>query len=407
MIPASESRSTAQVNSPAGITSQTGTSSLFAAKWTWILSLLLIVATVAVYYPVKDHPFANYDDDDYVTNNPHVQAGVTWETVKWSFTTYEYSNWHPLTWLSHALDCQLFGMDPGPHHETNLLLHIVNVLLLFWVLAQATGYLGRSAMVAALFALHPMNVESVAWIAERKNLLSTMFFLLALAAYRWYARDPKLGRYLTVAGLYALGLMAKPQIITLPCVLLLWDYWPLQRMFPERKSVSSGTAVETSFPGRTFGSLVLEKLPLFLLAGVSAHLTQAAQRASGWHSVKLTRTIQIGNAIVGYVLYLAKAFWPSHMALFYPHPGSSVTHAAGRLVGIAAAGDHGCSSEVCARLSLRCGWLVLVSGDDGTDERSPCERRSRHGRPLRVPTLHRLVPHGLLDGGRVDVSPSH
>ena len=324
MIPASESRSTAQVNSPAGITSHSGTSSLFAAKWVWILSLLLIVATVTVYYPVKDHPFANYDDDDYVTNNPHVQAGLTSETVKWAFTTYEYSNWHPLTWLSHALDCQLFGMDPGPHHETNLLLHIVNVLLLFWVLAQATGYLGRSAMVAALFALHPMNVESVAWIAERKNLLCTIFFLLALAAYRWYAQDPKLSRYLTVAGLYALGLMAKPQIITLPCVLLLWDYWPLQRMFPEWKSVSSGTAVETSFPGRTFGSLVLEKLPLFLLAGVSAHLTQAAQQAGGWHSVKWTRAIQIGNAIVCYVLYLAKAFWPSHMALFYPHPGSSL-----------------------------------------------------------------------------------
>ncbi len=324
MIPASESRSTAQLNSPAGIESQTGRSSLFAARWAWILPLLLIVATVAVYYPLKGHPFANYDDDDYVTNNAHVQAGLTWETVKWSFTTYEYSNWHPLTWLSHALDCQWFGLDPGPHHETNLLLHVVNVLLLFWVLAQATGYLGRSAMVAALLALHPMNVESVAWIAERKNLLCTMFFLLALGAYRWYAQDPKLGRYLTVAGLYALGLMAKPQIITLPCVLLLWDYWPLHRMFPDWKCASSGTTVEASFPRRTLGSLVLEKLPLFLLAGASAHLTQAAQQAGGWHPVKWTPTIQIGNAIVCYVRYLAKAFWPSYMALFYPHPGSSL-----------------------------------------------------------------------------------
>jgi protein O-mannosyl-transferase len=324
MIPASESKSAARVNSPAGITSQSGASSLIATRWAWILSLLLIVATVAVYYPVKDHPFANYDDDAYVTSNPHVQAGLTWETVKWSFTTYEFANWHPLTWLSHALDCQLFGMDPGPHHESNLLLHLVNVLLLFWVLAQATGYLGRSAMVAALFALHPMNVESVAWIAERKNLLSMIFFLLALAAYRWYAREPKLGRYLAVASLYALGLMAKPQIITLPCVLLLWDYWPLRRMFPEWKSVSSGTAVETPFPSRPLSSLILEKLPLFMLAGISAHLTEMAQRASGWHSVKWTRTIQIGNAIVCYVRYLAKAFWPSHMAVFYPHPGSSL-----------------------------------------------------------------------------------
>ena len=138
MIPASESKSAATVNSPAGITSHSGASSLVATKWAWILSLLLIVATVAVYYPVKDHPFANYDDDAYVTSNPHVQAGVTWETVKWSFTTYEFANWHPLTWLSHALDCQLFGMDPGPHHESNLLLHLLNVLLLFWALAQAT-----------------------------------------------------------------------------------------------------------------------------------------------------------------------------------------------------------------------------------------------------------------------------
>ncbi len=324
MIPASESKSAATVNSPAGIPSHPSASSLVATKWAWILSLLLMVATVAVYYPVKDHPFANYDDDAYVTSNPRVQAGVTWETVKWSFTTYEFANWHPLTWLSHALDCQLFGMDPGPHHESNLLLHLLNVLLLFWVLAQATGYLGRSAMVAALFALHPMNVESVAWIAERKNLLSMLFFLLALAAYRWYAREPKTGRYLAVAGLYALGLMAKPQVITLPCVLLLWDYWPLRRMFPEWKSASSGTKVETSFPKRTLGSLIAEKLPLLMLAGVSAHLTQMSQQASGWHSVKWTRAIQVGNAIVCYVRYLAKAFWPSHMAVFYPHPGSSL-----------------------------------------------------------------------------------
>ena len=324
MIPASESKSTAQANSPAGINSQSAASSLFAKKWAWILSLLLIFATVGLYSPVRDHPFANYDDDQYVTANPHVQAGVTWDTVKWSFTTYEFANWHPLTWLSHALDCQLFGMDPGPHHESNLLLHVLNVLLLFWVLAQATGYLGRSAMVAALFALHPMNVESVAWIAERKNLLSMIFFLLALAAYRWYARDPKLGRYLSVAGLYALGLMAKPQVITLPCVLLLWDYWPLRRMFPEWKSQSNGTTVETPFPIRTFGSLIVEKLPLFLLAGVSAHLTEMSQQASGWHSVKWTRAIQLGNAIVCYARYLGKAFWPSHMAVFYPHPGNSL-----------------------------------------------------------------------------------
>lgn len=322
MIPASEPKADQKLDSPAGIVSRPG--GLRKMQRFWLLSLLLILATAALYYPAKDHPFANYDDDAYVTGNPHVQAGLTWETLEWSFTTYEFGNWHPLTWLSHALDCQLFGLDPGPHHETNVLLHIIDVLLLFWVLAQATGYLGRSAMVAALFALHPMNVESVAWIAERKNLLSMVFFLLALAAYRWYASSPKLGRYLSVAGLYALGLMAKPQVITLPCVLLLWDYWPLQRMFPGVKSASTGTADEPAFPARTLSSLVLEKLPLFLLAGVSAHLTEMSQQASGWSAVKWTRLIQIGNAIVGYGRYLGKALWPSRMAVFYPHPGSSL-----------------------------------------------------------------------------------
>ena len=159
-----------------------------------------------------------------------MQAGLTWETIKWSFTALYASNWHPLTWLSHALDFQMFNLDAGRHHETNLLLHVINVMLLFWVLWRATGYAERSAMVAALFALHPMNVESVAWIAERKNLLSMMFLLLALGAYGWYTRKPRAPRYLVVAGLFALGLMAKPQVITLPFVLLLWDYWPLHRM---------------------------------------------------------------------------------------------------------------------------------------------------------------------------------
>ena len=163
---------------------------------TAIFALLLAVATLALYYPVRSHPFVNYDDTLYVTQNDQVQAGLTWLTVKWAFTTFEVGTWHPLAWLSHALDCQLFGLDPAGHHSTSLLLHTLNVVLLFWVLQAATGYAGRSAMVAALFALHPINVESVAWIAERKNVLSMVFFLLALGAYRWYAREPRLGRYL-------------------------------------------------------------------------------------------------------------------------------------------------------------------------------------------------------------------
>ena len=194
---------------------------------------------MALYYPVSHHPFVNYDDDVYVTENAHVQSGLNWDTVKWAFTTYEFVNWHPLTWISHALDYQMFQLDPGGHHETSVVLHGLNTLLLFWVLLRATGSPGPSLVVAALFALHPINVESVAWISERKNLLSALFFLLALGAYRWYAREPRVTRYVAVAALFTLGLMSKPQVITFPFVLLLWDYWPLQRMLAGQTGASS------------------------------------------------------------------------------------------------------------------------------------------------------------------------
>ena len=217
-----------------------------------LLYLLLTAATVATYYPVGSHPFIDFDDSKYVTENTHIQSGLTFATVKWAFTTYHASNWHPLTWLSHALDWQMFGADSGGHHNVNLLLHTVNVLLLFWVLLQATGAVGRSALVAGLFALHPINVESVAWLAERKNLLSMMFLLLTLAAYREYARRPGIARYLLVAVLFALGLMSKPQIITLPFLLLLWDYWPLQRLPPA--AAEPGKRPPRFIPRGRFGS---------------------------------------------------------------------------------------------------------------------------------------------------------
>jgi tetratricopeptide (TPR) repeat protein len=261
---------------------------------------------------------------------------LSWDTVKWAFTAFYASNWHPLTWLSHALDYQMFNLDAGRHHETNLLLHVINVVLLFWVLWRATGYVGRSAMVAALFALHPINVESVAWIAERKNLLSMMFFLLALGAYGWYVRRPRASRYLVVAGLYALGLMAKPQIITLPFVLLLWDYWPLQRMFHVEQSIErssgprrqplSGTMPGSLMPAHKFSWLVMEKLPLLALSLASAVVTIRAQYESGsmsgpqWQPFRL----RIENAIIAYARYLGKAIWPSHLTLIYPHPGTSI-----------------------------------------------------------------------------------
>jgi protein O-mannosyl-transferase len=298
---------------------------------TILFALLLAAATLALYYPVHSHPFVNYDDGLYVSENDQVQAGVTWLTVKWAFTTFNVGTWHPLTWLSHALDCQLFGLDPSGHHDTSLLLHTLNVVLLFWVLQAATGYAGRSAMVAGLFALHPINVESVAWIAERKNLLSMLFFLLALGAYRWYVQwvphpshrrweGGRIGRYLLVALLFALGLLSKPQVITFPFVLLLWDYWPLQRMITK---VGESAKPASAIAARSFLWLVLEKLPLFALSTASAFITMAAARTDT-EKILYPRHIRIEAAIVSYLQYLGKAVWPSRLAVFYPHPGNSL-----------------------------------------------------------------------------------
>jgi len=291
------------------------------------LGLLLVLATVALYYPVSHHPFADYDDPSYVTDNLHVKYGLDWDGVKWAFTTYHSGNWHPVTWLSHALDCQLFYLNPAHHHQTNILLQALNTALLFWVLLRATGWVGRSFMVAALFALHPINVESVAWIAERKNLLSMLFFLLALGAYRWYACKPRVDRYLPVVVLFALGLMAKPQVITLPFVLLLWDYWPLGRMFAAPDATSSTTVRDGEIPPKGLSWLVLEKLPLLALSVASAIVTVKAQAVNyamggaNWQPL----SVRVGNAIVSYVRYVGKAFWPSRLAVLYPHPGNSLT----------------------------------------------------------------------------------
>ena len=305
------------------------TKGIWRTNRTLWLGLLMVVTTVVLYLPVRTHPFANFDDGSYVYSNPHVRAQLSLNTVKWAFASFgsvtpDVPDWHPLTWLSHALDTQVFGLDPaGPHYE-NLFLHVLNVLLLFWVLHRATGLTDRSAMVAGLFALHPINVESVAWISERKNLLSMVFFLLALAAYRWYALKPQVGRYLAIAALFALGLMSKPQVITLPFVLLLWDYWPLERMFPAGKGIQWGTHPNTVFPERSFLRLAVEKLPLLALAAASSIITVKSQLAIGSIDKRMSLSLRLGNATVSYVRYLGKAFWPSRLALFYPHPGGSL-----------------------------------------------------------------------------------
>ena len=342
--------------------------SLTSTRKMLLISLLLAIATVALYYPVRRHPFLNYDDTLFVTENDQVQAGLTWLTVKWAFTTFAVGSWHPLTWLSHALDCQWFGLDPGAHHDTSLLLHTLNVVLLFWVLQAATGYTGRSAMVAALFALHPINVESVAWIAERKNVLSMFFFLLALGAYRWYAQwvphpsyrrweGGKIGRYLVVAILFVLGLLSKPQVITFPFVLLLWDYWPLQRM--SLGGDPSGKPSEGAIPTKSFSWLLLEKLPLFALSATSAFITMAAARTDT-EKIFYPRQIRIEAAIVSYVQYLKKAVWPSRLAVFYPHPGSSLRPWHAYVVLFLLVAITALLFEARSRRYLLVGWLWFV-----------------------------------------------
>jgi len=287
----------------------------------WACGILLALLSLALYYPARSHPFVNYDDNLYVTDNDNLKAGLTWDTVTWAMTSYEAGNWHPLTWLSHALDVQLYGMDPAGHHQTSLLLHAVNAMLVFWVLMGATRRLGPSFMVAALFAVHPLNVEAVVWVAERKTVLSMTFLLLALVAYNYYAAKPKLSRYLPVALLFALGLMAKPQIITFPFVLLLWDYWPLRRI-----SLHRGRGGEQPAPQTSWRALIAEKLPLFAIAAASAALTMRAQRSA--HAVlsfgAIPLSIRLSNALVSYVRYLQKTIWPARLAPMYPHPGNTL-----------------------------------------------------------------------------------
>lgn len=298
-------------------------SSPFASpeKRTLILSLSLVVITLLLYNRVSHFSFLNFDDERYVTDNPHVRAGLKWSTVAWAVTSTTDANWHPITWLSHALDCQLFGMNPAGPHFINVLLHALNAVLLFLLLARGTKRTFASFLVAALFAVHPINVESVAWIAERKNVLSTMFFLLTVGAYGWYALKPGWKRYLAVAALFACGLASKPMLVTLPFVLLLLDYWPLCRM---------GGCNQSSVPRFSrapFSTLVLEKLPLVVLSIADSLITLASQRAGGalTPDSRFPFPARLENAVFCYAEYLWKAFWPARLAAFYPHPGDSLS----------------------------------------------------------------------------------
>ena len=288
------------------------------------MCLLIVVATLFLYNPVNRHPFVNYDDDRYVIENPHIHNGLGLDTVAWALTSTEQENWHPLTWLSHALDYSLFHLNPTGHHFTNLLIHSANAVLLFLLLVSATGRVGPSLFVALLFALHPINVESVAWVAERKNVLSTFFFLAAIAAYGWYARKPHWQRYLALMGLFALGLMSKPMVVTFPFVLLLLDYWPLGRV--EGGPAGKVQTKQSSLSRSSLTRLAVEKLPLLALSIGSAVITMYAQRAGGAmrSAAQFSFGVRLENALVAYAMYLWKMIWPSHLAPLYPHPGDSL-----------------------------------------------------------------------------------
>lgn len=292
------------------------TLSFTAKQWNAGLCVLLVVATVLLYLPVSGHRFLILDDQDYVTANAHIHEGLSWKTIVWAFRSTEAANWHPLTWLSHALDYQLFGLNPAGHHLDSVLIHALNVVLLFLLLAGITKRTGPSMLVAALFAIHPINVESVAWVAERKNVLSTLFFLLAIVAYGWYAQKQGWRRYLLLAALFAAGLMAKPMVITLPFVLLLLDYWPLERM--QLGGVQRGSANASGVHRTALSRLLLEKIPLLFLSAGSAWITLKAQRAAERTLEELPFVVRIENAFVSYGLYLWKMFWPERLG-FYPH----------------------------------------------------------------------------------------
>jgi tetratricopeptide (TPR) repeat protein len=280
-----------------------------------LLALFLASAVVLAYAGTRTHGFVNFDDPEYVVENPRVAAGLTLAGARWAFTAVHSANWHPLTWLSHMLDCHLFGLDPGWHHVTNVALHALATVCLFAALRAMTDSPWRSAFVAALFALHPRNVESVAWISERKDVLSAVFWNATLWAYAGYARRATRGRYLAVAALLVCGLLAKPMVVTLPAVLLLLDVWPLGRVRPANGQGGARALVRAARP------LVVEKLPLFALALVSAIVTFEAQRRSGAVATleALPADVRLQNAAVAYVKYLWSLLWPADLAAFYPY----------------------------------------------------------------------------------------
>ena len=283
-------------------------------KWrAWILSAALVALTITVFWNVIELPFISYDDPEYVTQNHQVRGGLTLKSVGWAITSTQAANWFPLTWISHMVDVSIFGLNPGGHHAMNLALHCLNVVLLFLLFSRLTGEVWRSALLAAIFAIHPLRVESVAWVAERKDVLSAFFWLLTTFSYCAWARTRKGRLYLAAIVFFALGLASKPMLVTLPFALLLLDVWPLERIRPDR------------FTSHALWPLVREKLPLFAMSMASSVITLVAQQAGG--AMKPMETIPLSarlcNAAIAAVSYIGKMIWPASLSVFYPYPESS------------------------------------------------------------------------------------
>jgi tetratricopeptide (TPR) repeat protein len=334
--------------------SSTATGSSQQSRWRLvaILAVLLAAGTAAVYAPATRNGFVNVDDPDYVTRNPHVLAGLTWADLRWALgSSYPSSNWHPLTWISHMADVQLYGRNPTGHHLTSVLLHILGVVLLFLLIESATGRALRSAAVAALFAVEPLNVEAVAWISERKSVLCVLFFLLGIGAYGWYVKKPSAGRYLWVVLFFGFGITAKVMVIPFPFALLLLDYWPLARL---PGTDAAGKPQEFFVALR---SLVIEKIPLFLMALAGGAVTVYVHSREHALTASMPFSWRFKNAIFSYAAYLGKAVWPVGLAPYYPHPENTLTWATVALAGLALAGITIMAWRFRERKYLLMGWL--------------------------------------------------
>ena len=329
-----------------------------------LVCLFLVIVTLVAYWQVRNYSLISFDDVSYILNNQHVREGLNFKGIAWAFSFPGYDYWHPLTWLSHMLDCHLYGLNFGMHHQVSLIFHILNSILLFLVFKKMTGTTWKSAFVAALFALHPMNVESVAWMAERKNVLSVFFGLLTIFAYIHYSKRPSVFKYLPILFVYTLGLMSKPMVATLPFALLLLDYWPLCRITLDHSVGNKQKPTEPNnaeFQKSRAVHLVLEKFPMFILSALSIFLSSLAVQRLGSviSTASVPMKLRIENALVSYISYITKMIWPHNLAVFYPFPQTlplwQVSGAGLLLIWY----NFSCVMD-CKIQALSCCWMVLV-----------------------------------------------